>query len=594
MSEQNSPVLLDGDRVVFLGDSITEQQLYTNFVETYLVARHPEMRLSFFNAGWGGDTATGGLARLDRDVLSLAPNLVTVCYGMNDGRYSLPDPAVRAEFAAALRGIVARLRGAGARVVLLTPGMVDVKAAPHLESARYNMETLRGMADEVLHIAREEGLPCADLHQLMNDVNARARAIDPDFCMIPDGIHPDPAGHLVMAHGLLEALGVAPASEWIEIDIDRGAVVSSPGLSVSSLEPTADGPACEINLSRPPFPIDPSAWKVLPYLPFRAIWDSLLLRLRGGNPGKLLLRAGRLLGAPLPPEVFGEGIELFDHWRGQPLLHAELLYRITEEKDRLWFRIWRNLALDPGDANFSAPELMAAGVGASGQLEEARRSYAADHCGLVGRLEFLDTETEPRGLAELEFIAPWCLLGPFPRPWHRDFLGGEAAFTRGVPELGLGWKACDLDTEGLSINLSTLLGWHQDCFVYAVTVLRSPIDQEAELLLGSDDGVVAWMGGKEIVSNPDTLRPLVPDQERRVVWLARGDTTLLLKITQATGAWGFSARFSGLKTPLLTLRPSWKPLAPATESQRNIHGREAGIKTRFWSFKRHTQDEGDK
>src|SRR4051812_6107137 len=72
------------DRIVFLGDSITEQDLYPRSVEAYLVQRSPDYELSFFNAGWPGDNADGGKPRLDRDVLALKPTLVTICFGMND------------------------------------------------------------------------------------------------------------------------------------------------------------------------------------------------------------------------------------------------------------------------------------------------------------------------------------------------------------------------------------------------------------------------------------------------------------------------------------------------------------------------------
>src|ERR1700747_601574 len=47
----------DGDRVVFLGDSITEQRLYTTYIEAYALTRHPDWKLSFRNVGWGGDTS---------------------------------------------------------------------------------------------------------------------------------------------------------------------------------------------------------------------------------------------------------------------------------------------------------------------------------------------------------------------------------------------------------------------------------------------------------------------------------------------------------------------------------------------------------
>src|SRR6266446_1325293 len=47
----------DGDRVVFLGDSITEQRLYTSYIESYALTRYPHWQLRFRNVGWGGDTS---------------------------------------------------------------------------------------------------------------------------------------------------------------------------------------------------------------------------------------------------------------------------------------------------------------------------------------------------------------------------------------------------------------------------------------------------------------------------------------------------------------------------------------------------------
>jgi len=52
--------LKDGDRVVFYGDSITDQRLYTTFVETYAVTRFPKMKVQFVHSGVGGDRVGGG------------------------------------------------------------------------------------------------------------------------------------------------------------------------------------------------------------------------------------------------------------------------------------------------------------------------------------------------------------------------------------------------------------------------------------------------------------------------------------------------------------------------------------------------------
>src|SRR5690242_21565864 len=84
--------LKPGDRVVFYGDSITDQRLYTAFVETYVVTRFPRLKVSFVHSGWGGDRVTGGSGgpsdvRLRRDVIAYRPSVMTVMLGMNDASY---------------------------------------------------------------------------------------------------------------------------------------------------------------------------------------------------------------------------------------------------------------------------------------------------------------------------------------------------------------------------------------------------------------------------------------------------------------------------------------------------------------------------
>src|ERR1700755_335857 len=84
--------LRDGDTVVFYGDSITDQRLYTTYAETYVVTRFPKRNISFVHSGWGGDRVTGGGGgpvdvRMNRDVIAYRPTVMTVMLGMNDGRY---------------------------------------------------------------------------------------------------------------------------------------------------------------------------------------------------------------------------------------------------------------------------------------------------------------------------------------------------------------------------------------------------------------------------------------------------------------------------------------------------------------------------
>jgi len=73
--------LNDGDTLVFLGDSITHQCLYTQYVEDFFYTRFPNKRIKFHNAGVSGDRNKDALVRFDRDVASFKPKYVTILLG---------------------------------------------------------------------------------------------------------------------------------------------------------------------------------------------------------------------------------------------------------------------------------------------------------------------------------------------------------------------------------------------------------------------------------------------------------------------------------------------------------------------------------
>src|SRR5580765_474596 len=133
--------LKDGDRVVFYGDSITDQRLYTTFTETYVVTRFPKLDVSFVHSGWGGDKVSGGGGgpidlRLRRDVIAYRPTVVTIMLGMNDGRSRPFDQAIFQEFASGYEKIVRDLKTAlpDVRITAIQPSPFDdVTREPNFE-----------------------------------------------------------------------------------------------------------------------------------------------------------------------------------------------------------------------------------------------------------------------------------------------------------------------------------------------------------------------------------------------------------------------------------------------------------------------------
>ena len=123
-----------GDSVVMMGDSITEQHLYSNYVEMWTVTRFPAWNITFRNVGIGGDRSTGGNSRFKRDVLAYKPTALTVDFGMNDGGYRTFDEPGFKTYLGGLQGIANQAKAAGIRLAWVTPQPLD-NAEPGSTSA---------------------------------------------------------------------------------------------------------------------------------------------------------------------------------------------------------------------------------------------------------------------------------------------------------------------------------------------------------------------------------------------------------------------------------------------------------------------------
>lgn len=205
--------LKDGDRVVFYGDSITDQRLYTTFVETYVVTRFPKMNVTFVHSGWGGDKVTGGGGgpidlRLRRDVFAYGPTVVTVMLGMNDASYRAFDQGIFDRFSRGYEHIVDSVKryAPGARMTLIQPSPYDdVTRKPGFEGG-YNAVLVR-YGQYLKELAKSKGVDVADLNTPVLKATEKAYALDPVKAveLNKDRVHPGPAGQLLMAAALLDA-----------------------------------------------------------------------------------------------------------------------------------------------------------------------------------------------------------------------------------------------------------------------------------------------------------------------------------------------------------------------------------------------------
>ncbi|HEV2210712.1 MAG TPA: HEAT repeat domain-containing protein [Verrucomicrobiae bacterium] len=140
------------------------------------------------------------------------------------------------------------------------------------------------------------------------------------------------------------------------------------------------------------------------------------------------------------------------------------------------------------------------------------------------------------------FIQDWLVCGPFSKP---GVTGAMAVFNipfgPEVPDAKAQWKPLPLARVA---DLSSFFPEQFNCVAYLKTQIIAPGDCDAALLLGSDDGVKAWLNGA-VVHSQNVDRGLVEDQDMAPIHLRAGVNDLLLKITQGGGGWAACARIVG-------------------------------------------------
>lgn len=330
--------LKSGERLVFLGDSISEQKIHTRYVMNYFTLRYPGLQVSFTNAGVGGCSSLGGLARLHRDVLSQKPSVVTICYGMNDGRYVNFDAGRFDNFMRGMAGLVAELKKANVRVVLLGPGSVDPERREMLKGVDYN-DTLSRYSKAVKELAAKEKVEFIGLHDLMVEVQAKAKAKDPKYTLIPDGIHPGEPGQAVMAYAILKALGCKEQASGLEIDA-AGAKAIADRCKVEDLKVAEDSITFTRTDAALPTYVDPEATSVFEFCPFVQELNQYNFKVTGLKAGAWKLSVEGIRVGTFSEKELAAGVNLATldgPWKKL----GQKIDALSREQEKLYFFSWR-------------------------------------------------------------------------------------------------------------------------------------------------------------------------------------------------------------------------------------------------------------
>lgn len=222
---QKEPLLpLHNKKVLILGNSITQNGKYVDFIEYYLRKQHPQETLNIISIGLGSETASGDSetdhayprpcihSRLDNALSETKPDLVLACYGMNDGVYSNLSPERFNNYKEGILKIKDKVEAAGAQMIFLSPPPFDASSKTvHDSLDAYSYKRPYAKYNEVLQTYSKwlksiDSVQVIDLNSFVNNELEKLKSIFPDSTFIPDAVHPNKIGHFYMAKKVLNDL----------------------------------------------------------------------------------------------------------------------------------------------------------------------------------------------------------------------------------------------------------------------------------------------------------------------------------------------------------------------------------------------------
>jgi len=268
-------VFKKGDRVVFTGNSITDGGHYHSYIWLYYMTRFPNERIDVFNAGIGGDVAGQMYQRLDDDVFSHKPTVITLTFGMNDvGYYDFLKPKPQADSIAQerIKTCYNSYKQIEARFKTM-PGVkkILIISSPYDETVKKPNNYFPGKAAAMLKVAdfqqasaTQNGWGFVDFNRPMTAINEVQQQKDSTYTLCGgDRIHPGNDGHMVMAYTFLKAQGLANKDVAdIVVDASAKTVGQQTNCTITNIKGTANNISFTYLANALPYPVDtiPRGW----------------------------------------------------------------------------------------------------------------------------------------------------------------------------------------------------------------------------------------------------------------------------------------------------------------------------------------------
>ncbi|AYD47495.1 SGNH/GDSL hydrolase family protein [Arachidicoccus soli] len=349
---QNVEPFKKGDRITFVGNSITHGFHYHSYVWLYYMTHFPDRRIQIFNCGIGGDVAGQMYKRLNSDVFAKKPTVIFLTFGMNDAGYydflkpnaqELANENVEKSYES-YKKIEKRFQEYPQikKVIMSGP--------PFDETVKLKSQNFPEKNEAMLRIdsfqeasAKANGWGYIDLGRPMTAINLREQKKDSTFTLEGSGrIHPDDDGHLVMASLILKAQGLA-GKDVADIHIDAKAkkINKQGNCTISNLKVSSGKLQFDYLAKSLPFPVDTivRGWEetkpssdALKVIPFMKEFDNELLVVKNLSAAKYVLKIdGQKIGEWSSTDL-ANGINLAKQKNTPEYQQASEIMELNEER----------------------------------------------------------------------------------------------------------------------------------------------------------------------------------------------------------------------------------------------------------------------
>ncbi|QEH40796.1 SGNH/GDSL hydrolase family protein [Chitinophaga sp. XS-30] len=300
----NAQIFKKGDRVCFVGNSITHNGDYWHNIQLYYATRFPSLDVKFFNCGISGDVTAGILRRMNSDILVHRPTWAVIMIGMNDVNRPLYDarrknePGIREKQLAALTAykknldsVIRVFRDKGVNVILQTPSIYDQTAKIAANNLFGVNDALKACAEFIKDEAEKDKLTVVDYWTMLSNLNAEVQRADSTATLIgKDRVHPGGTGHLLMAWEFLRATKAPAIVSTIVIDRDAASSRSkSRQCEITNMKRTDELISFTCREKALPFPLREDQMEVPDIVAFDNSINREVLQFNYIKPGNYIL-----------------------------------------------------------------------------------------------------------------------------------------------------------------------------------------------------------------------------------------------------------------------------------------------------------------